>query len=138
VANETVEGKAPPAEYTDMYQSFQDILLNPAKRDLWKTIPEEWGRISPGAKTFVTAVHKIQFARFCITKAGFFGLVPHATQVGDIIYTFQGDHQADTFILRKHNEKYHYTWVGLAYILGISKIGQVLAGESRLCEITVG
>ena len=137
IANKTLEGEIPPAGYADMYQSFREIELNPGKRNPRETIPIELSKIRPRASTFAAAVGKILFARFCISNDGFFGLVPHATQVGDIIFTFQEDREAETFILRKNYNDCYYTWVGYAYIHDILRGRQFLSRVPELCEITV-
>jgi hypothetical protein len=51
-------------------------------------------------KEFDMAVAMLATSRFCVTKDGFFGMVPRYTRPGDMIFTIRGDEQRAMFVVK--------------------------------------
>jgi Heterokaryon incompatibility protein (HET) len=68
------------------------------------------------AKHFDMAVAMLATSKFCVTRDGFFGMVPRNARPGDMIFTIQGDEQRAMFIVRKNTARDSYQWIGHAYV----------------------
>lgn len=56
--------------------------------------------------------------RFCVTKKGYFGIVPQQAKVGDVISIFAGAELP--FVLRSREDAQSYEVIGRCYIHGVS------------------
>lgn len=74
------------------------------------------GEMLEELQLFDMAVAMLATSRFCVTKDGFFGMVPRLTRPGDVIFTIQGDDQRATFVVRKNLAGDSYQWLGHAYV----------------------
>lgn len=61
----------------------------------------------------VTAFENV---KMCVTSAGFFGLVPPCTRVGDNVFMIEKDRLQSAFVVRKHPVHGFFLWNGMCYV----------------------
>jgi hypothetical protein len=124
IGNQSAESGVAPASYRESYLAYREAMLEHKHREV---IPE----FSPfdvlGAPISETLANPVPYGRAldrmgwfspCITKKGYFGLVPPGTEPGDVIFIALG--APIPLILGECNEKSgHYRLYGNAYIHGI-------------------
>jgi hypothetical protein len=117
IADRSLEKEQPaPDDYYRLYRLRRTAINSVLPQD-WENMGiydllESRGDIF----RFEAAAGKLRTFRFCITKGGLFGMVPHDTQAGDSIFVVKRDPSKSTFVIRKGPVQDHYTWVGHAYV----------------------
>lgn len=100
--------------------------------DSWKRPHYSQGNMFKYWDTVAAFSKRISNGRFCASKRGFAGLVPHQAKVGDQICIFHGG--AVPFVLRKNKAQENcYSLIGECYIHGIM-YGEALKSYSTEAE----
>ena len=145
IANETVYHFKPTPEYGDKAKAFVGLetLIRSVRQadegdnswyNEYKTSLSTHGKVHPLIQTvfpkplwisaaaleFGTRImYTCRTRRFCVTKKGYYGVVPRRAQVGDCICVFVGAKLP--FVLRSRDDLESYQALGECYIHGISE-----------------
>jgi hypothetical protein len=118
IADTSLEKEKPAPEY--YYQLYRLCLKvkneSFSVQGLTGDVIATLGEMLKETELFDMAVAMLATSRFCVTEAGFFGMVPRLTRPGDMIFTIQGDEQRATFVVRKDMARDSYQWLGHAYV----------------------
>jgi hypothetical protein len=118
IADTSLEKQKPaPGYYYQLYLLCRKIGNQSFRVEgLSSEVMETLGEMLEEVELFDMAVAMLATSRFCVTKGGFFGMVPRTTRPGDMIFTIRDDEQRATFVVRKDAARDSYQWLGHAYV----------------------
>jgi hypothetical protein len=124
IGNRNTETGVPLASFRESYFAYREVLLGEEHKEMipeYSTSDVLGDPISKPLANWVPysrAMIRTELNRPCITKKGYFGLVPREAEPGDVIFIALG--APTPLILRECNEKSgHYQLYGDSYIHGI-------------------
>jgi hypothetical protein len=114
IADKSLEWERPaPSYYYQLYLLCRKV----GSGTFWaEYFPLELMEGLEDTELFDMAVAMLATSRFCVTRDGFFGMVPRNARPGDMLFTIRGDEQRAIFVVRKAAGREVYQWVGQAYL----------------------
>lgn len=103
IADTSLEKEKPaPGYYYQLYRLCRKVKNQSfSVQGLTGGVIATLGEMLKEAELFDMAVAMLATSRFCVTKDGFFGMVPRLTRPGDMIFTIQGDEQRASLWLER-------------------------------------